>query len=164
MKTREESEERAGSTFPGPTAIRRRVLLAKIHIAAKELGISAADYRALLMGRFGVPSAADLSIEEMERFLEHFVGRGWRPSRRDPRRASLAARRRRRQAFALQARAREILSQLEDSDERRLQGLCEKICGSKDLASCRDIGKLRRILAVLAGIRKGESSCGNTIH
>ena len=164
MKTREESEERVGSMFPGPTGTRRRALLAKIHIAAKELGISAADYRALLMGRFGVPSAGNLSTREMERLLQHFVGRGWRPKGRSDRGASFAARRRRRQVFALQFRAREILSQLEDSDERRLQGLCEKICGSKDLASCRDIGKLRRILAVLAGIRKGESSCGNTIH
>ena len=61
MKTGQESDERVGSMAAGPAGARRRALLAKVHIAAKELGISPADYRALLMGRFGVPSAGDLS-------------------------------------------------------------------------------------------------------
>jgi len=164
MKIREGSEQRGGSMVPGPTGTRRRALLAKIHIAAKELALSKVDYRALLMSEFGVPSAADLSTEEMERLLEHFIARGWRPTRWVAPSTVPSGRQGRGQAFALQARARQILSQLEDNDERRLQGLCEKICGSKDLASCRDVGKLRRILAVLAGIREGESSPGQTLH
>ena len=154
MKTRQESDERMGSMVPGAAGARRRTLLAKVHIAAKELGLPPADYRALLMGRFGVPSAGDLSTRDMEKLLDHFVGCGWRP---EGRRASLAAMRKR-QIFALQARARQIFSQLEDRDERRLHGLCEKICGTNDLASCRDAAKLRRILAVLAGIKKREST------
>jgi len=164
MKTREEREGRAGRAALGPTGSRRRALLAKVHIAKKELRMSAPDYRALLMGEFGVPSATELSTKEMERLLEHFVGRGWRPKVRNDRGPSSLVRRRRWQVFALQSRAREILSRLEDRDERRLQGVCEKICGTKDLASCRDIGKLRRILAVLDGIRKHEPSPGSTLH
>jgi hypothetical protein len=153
------------TSLPSPDpGSRRRALLAKIHIAKKELRMSSPDYRALLMGGFGVPSATELPMKEMERLLEHFVRRGWRPKPRSDRVASLSVRRRRRQVFALQARAREILSQLEDRNERRLQGLCEKICGSRDLASCRDVGKLRRILAVLVGIRKRESSPASTLH
>jgi hypothetical protein len=163
MKTGQENDERAGSVVPGPAGARRRTLLAKVHIATKELGLPPADYRALLMGRFGVPSAGDLSTRDMERLLDHFVGCGWRPERRRERRASLAAMRKR-QIFALQARARQIFSQLEDRDERRLQGLCEKICGTNDLASCRDAAKLRRILAVLAGIKKRESRPPSTLH
>lgn len=155
----------APTALPDPDpGSRRRALLAKIHIAKKELRISAPDYRALLMGEFGVPSATELSTREMERLLAHFVGRGWRPKVRSDRGASLAVRRRGRQIFALQARTRELHSQLEDEDERRLQGLCEKICGTKDLVSCRDIGKLRQILAVLEGIRKRESSPASTLH
>ena len=164
MKRREENEKGPDVIVPGPTGARRRTLLAKIHIASKDLGISDSDYRGLLAREFGVHSAADLSTDEMERLLGHFAARGWRPIRSNPRRASPAAGRPGKQAFALQARVREALSQLEDSDERRLHGLCEKICGSKDLASCRDIEKLRRVLAVLAGIRKSESNHGQTLH
>ena len=155
---------RPGATVPGPAGIRRRTLLAKVHIATKDLGISESDYRGLLNREFGVHSAADLSTDEMERLLGHFAARGWRPMRGGPRKTSPASRRRRKQASALQARARKIFSQLEDSDERRLRGLCEKICGSKDLVSCWDIEKLRRILAVLTGIKKSESNQGKTLH
>jgi len=164
MRTREKSEQPAVGRSPVPERARRRARLAKIHIAAKELGISEEDYRALLADRFGVSSAARLSTDEMERLLEHFSGRGWRPKSRAEARAMLAARRKRQQVFALQSRAREILSRLEDGDERRLEGLCEKICGRRDLASCRDAEKLRRLLAVLEGIRKSESSAGHTVH
>ncbi len=165
MKVREESDKRAGALPPGALGLRRRAaLLAKIHIAAKDLGIPAADYRALLMGEFGVPSAADLSLEQMERLVEYFARRGWRPRGRGDRGASLAARRRSRRVFALQSRAREMFSRLEDSDERRLRGLCEKICGSPDLASCRDPEKLRRILAVLGRLGRRESGSGRFLH
>jgi hypothetical protein len=139
-------------------------MLAKIHIARKELRMAAADYRALLMGEFGVPSATGLSTSDMERLLDHFAGLGWRPTVRTGRGLSPAARRKRRRIFALQSRAREILSRLEDRDERRLEGLCEKICGTRDLASCRDIGKLQRILAVLEGIRRRESGRNTALH
>ncbi len=164
MKTREETEVRDTPTVPDSDRARRRALLAKVHIAARELRISPADYRALLMGEFGVPSASALSIGEIEILLEHFVGRGWRPEDRRNRRAHIAAMRRQKQIFALQARVRQIFSQLEDSDERRLQGLCEKICDTRDLTSCRDPGKLRRILAVLSSIKKRESSVSSSLH
>jgi hypothetical protein len=164
MRTREKSEEPAGGSSPVPERVRRRARLAMIHIAAKELGISEEDYRTLLADRFGVSSAARLSTDEMERLLEHFSGCGWRPKGRAERRAILAARRKRKQVVALQSRAREILTRLEDSDERRLEGLCEKICGRRDLSSCRDVEKLRRLLAVLGGIRESESSAGHTVH
>jgi hypothetical protein len=157
-------EQKIERTQPPVRDARRRVLLAKIHIAVKELGMSDGEYRTLLRDRFGVSSAARLSTEEMETLLDRFVRRGWRPKGRAGGGAAPAARRRRRQVFALQSRARRILSQLDDGDERRLQGLCEKICGSGDLASCRDVKKLRRILAVLEGIRKSETGHAPTIH
>lgn len=164
MNSREENELKSGSKAPGPTRVPRRKLLAKIHIAVKDMGMPAADYRALLMGEFGVPSASNLPTEKMERLLEELVARGWRPKRGAPGPARSAAGRRRRQAFALQSRARELLAQLEDSDECRLQGLAEKICGSRDLSSCRDTEKLRRLLAALAGIRRRETGPGCTLH
>lgn len=162
MNPREGRNKQPRSTVP--ESARRRALLAKVHIAAKELGISPADYRAHLMGEFGVPSASSLSIGDMERLLEHFVGLGWQPEGRNQVRAALAAMRRRKQIFALQARVRETFSQLEDRNERRLKGLCEKICGTDDLPSCRDPGKLKKILAVLSGIKKRESNASCAIH
>jgi phage gp16-like protein len=164
VKTREQSERKGNPECSGSAGPRRRALLAKIHIAAKELGMRAADYRALLMGEFGMPSAADLSVEEMERLVEHLAARGWRPLPGPPGRFGPSVSKRRKQAFALQARARQVFSQLYDTDGRRLEGLCEKICGRKDLSSCLDIVKLRRLLAVLEGIRRSESRAGCTLH
>jgi phage gp16-like protein len=164
MKTREQSDRKGSPPSPDPVGPRRRALLAKIHIAAKQLGMRAADYRALLMGEFGIPSAGDLSVEEMERLVEHLAARGWRPLQGPRARFGPPLSKRRKQAFALQARARQVFSRLEDCDERRLEGLCEKICGRKDLSSCLDIVKLRRLLAVLEGIRRSESVGGRTLH
>jgi phage gp16-like protein len=53
--------------------------LAKIHIAAKDLGLAEDDYRALLYSRYKVRSAADLSQRRAWDLLEHFRALGWRP-------------------------------------------------------------------------------------
>jgi hypothetical protein len=170
-KERDQRMKTCEGNPPGPAprdsredVVRRRGLLAKIHIAAKDLAISEPDYRGLLAREFGVRSAADLSTNEMERLLARFTARGWRPTRGSTRAAWLAERQRRRQAFALQVRAREIFSQLEDSDERRLRGLCEKICDVGDLALCGDVAKLKRLLAVLKHIRRSEEEGRGTLH
>ncbi|MEM7399290.1 MAG: regulatory protein GemA [Pseudomonadota bacterium] len=59
---------------------RRNAELAKIHIAKKQLGLSDADYRALLMSIANVDSAADLDAAGRAHLLDHFQDLGFKPS------------------------------------------------------------------------------------
>lgn len=56
----------------------RRGLLAKVHIARKDLGLSEEEYRATLRELFGTESAAQLSEGQLGELVEHFLHRGWR--------------------------------------------------------------------------------------
>lgn len=56
----------------------RRPLLAKVHIARKDLGLSEEDYRSTLRELFGVASAAQLTDAQLAELLAHFLRRGWR--------------------------------------------------------------------------------------
>lgn len=69
----------------------RQSMLAKIHLAVKQLGLDDETYRALLVNLFGAhdkkraakwaagkPSAADLRAAELGQLVEHFFDRGFR--------------------------------------------------------------------------------------
>lgn len=58
----------------------RKQLLARVHIAKKELGICDEDYRAILAERFDVGSAADLTVPQLSQLVEHFRALGWKAS------------------------------------------------------------------------------------
>ena len=66
--------------MPG-VAEKRRSLLARVHIAAKEMGLDEETYRDLLERETGQRSAAGLSDGQLERVLAGFRRRGWRPGR-----------------------------------------------------------------------------------
>lgn len=53
--------------------------LAKIHIAKKELGLSADDYTALLRAVCQVDSASKLDVAGRAKLLAHFRKIGWKP-------------------------------------------------------------------------------------
>jgi phage gp16-like protein len=57
----------------------RRAMIAKIHLAKKELGFDETDYRALLSRVTGKASAADLTIGELGRVLDELALLGWSP-------------------------------------------------------------------------------------
>lgn len=57
---------------------RRRGLLAKVHLARKELGLIEDDYRQILLDETGKASAGDCSEAELIRVVERFKGRGWK--------------------------------------------------------------------------------------
>ena len=61
--------------------------LAKIHIAAKELGLDDAAYREMLWAVARVRTAADLDAGGRRAVLEHLRSRGWQAMRRPDRRA-----------------------------------------------------------------------------
>jgi phage gp16-like protein len=54
----------------------RRTLLAKIHIAKKDLGLNDDAYRAVLAAN-GVESSKDLDTKGLEKLITHFEKLGW---------------------------------------------------------------------------------------
>ena len=72
---------------------RRRALLARLHIARKELALDEDTYRAALQRIAGASSARDLSDEAIERVLAEFRRRGWRPGKARGGRSARRARR-----------------------------------------------------------------------
>ena len=56
-----------------------RKLLAKIHIARKDMRLEEEDYRAILERLTGKRSAADLSVPQLEAVLDHLASLGWKP-------------------------------------------------------------------------------------
>ncbi len=55
----------------------RRGLLAKVHIAKKQLAMNDAQYRNLLEDRYGVDSAGALSVAQLEDLVLHMGKVGW---------------------------------------------------------------------------------------
>ena len=58
----------------------RKGLLARVHIAPKELGMKCSEYRAALE-RFGVASAGDLGLNGLIDLDQYFQDLGWEPKK-----------------------------------------------------------------------------------
>ena len=127
----------------------RRALLAKVHIAKKELDIEEDDYRDLLEGEYGVRSAADMSNLALRHLVSLFKEKGWQP------RTKKGKHKGGEQVEALRKRAREMAGQLEDGD-KRLRGLVKKVCGVEDLEWCGEAVRLKQLLAWLNTICEKE--------
>lgn len=63
------------------SAQQRRVLIAKVKLAQKELGLVEDDYRAMLVRVTGRLSAADCSIPELTRMVEEMKSKGFKLKR-----------------------------------------------------------------------------------
>ena len=63
-------------------AEKRRSLLARVHIAAKELGLDEETYRTVLDRCAGVSSAAEATDAQLDLVLAEFRRLGWKPRRR----------------------------------------------------------------------------------
>lgn len=55
----------------------RQNMLAKVHLAKKDLGLSDADYRHVLEINFRASSAGHLSDRQLGELLDHFKSKGW---------------------------------------------------------------------------------------
>lgn len=66
----------------------RKALLAKIHVAKKQLGLTEEEYRALLDGHFGAASAADLGLTDLKRLVLVMADYGFKPSKGHARRGA----------------------------------------------------------------------------
>ena len=122
-----------------PQVEQRRGLLAKVHIAIKELCLPEDDYRALLDREFGKRSAAKLTIIELQYLVFWFEEHGWRPKRENNKGTQIRA---------LQARAYAVAAGL-DNGARRLRGLTWSMCGVESIDWCRDVRLLKRVVATL---------------
>lgn len=127
---------------------RRNALLAKVHIAKKELGIEDADYRAILKREFGKYSAKDLTELELGYLVDYFREHGWQ----NPKRKAQSD-----QCEILRARAWELAGKIENG-RVRLKGLTKKILKVDRLEWARDVGRLKRLLAVLENIKREEEA------
>ena len=126
---------------------RRNALLAKVHIAKKELAIEDDDYRAILKREFRKHSAKQLTEMELGFLIDYFREKGWTPANGQRTTDN------QQQYEILRARAWELAGKIENGD-RRMKGLAKKILGVDRLEWCRDVGRLKRLLAVLENIKR----------
>ena len=78
----------AGRKRGTEAAEQHKALLAKIHVAKKQLGLTEDEYRALLDGHFGAASAADLGLTDLKRLVLVMADYGFKPSKGHARRGA----------------------------------------------------------------------------
>jgi len=126
----------------------RNGLLAKIHIAKKDLCLDEEIYREVLKGKpWCVKSAGDLTLQGLEALVRHLKSLGWQESPVTGEKES--------QVESLHERIVELAARM-GNGEKRANGLCKAICGVERLEWCRDVGKLKRILAIIEKICRGN--------
>lgn len=62
-----------------PAAKDRRLMIAKIHVAKKEMGLTEDDYRAMLITATGKASSANCSLSELRAMVEAMKAKGFKP-------------------------------------------------------------------------------------
>lgn len=128
---------------------KRNALLAKVHIAKKDLGLLDDDYRDILSREFGVSSASKLNDRELGSLVDYFQSKGWRRQAPSAKRQAKG----RTQTQALKEKAERVLAEaVDDGRVRYPRGLVRKVCGVDDVRFCKDAGRLKRLLAVLERI------------
>lgn len=68
-----------------PSQQHRRSMLAKIHVARKELNIVEDDYRQILLDQTGLLSAKDCTDAQLHKVLDALKAKGFKPKSRSPR-------------------------------------------------------------------------------
>ena len=71
-----------GRTRPGTRMQSRRAMLAKVHIAKKDLGLDDDTYRDVLGSVTGKRSSGDMTVPELDSVLARFRRLGWAPHRK----------------------------------------------------------------------------------
>jgi hypothetical protein len=131
-------------------AKQRRGLLAKIHVAKKQMGLNAGEYEMILKS-FKVCTAADMTLVQLENMVKLLKHYGFKPCKSRNFREEQSPE----QFAALRRRCVDLAKEIPNG-EKRLAGLALKICGVSTLTWCKDAGKLERLLAVLGKIKEPE--------
>lgn len=137
-------------------AAQRRGLLAMVHIAKKDLGLNEGEYE-MVLRPFKAASSGELTIAQLERLIDYFKTLGWKPVRSLRKKRSAGDQPR---LEALRGRCVETARTLGEGWEKRLAGLAAKICGTGQLAWCKDAATLERLLAVLGKIKEEDHESG----
>ena len=129
---------------------RRHKLLALVHIAIKEIPLRDDEYRDVI-AYWGVRSATDMSIPQLEELVQYFESLGFKKKAADPGDpgAGMA------QIKALQERIREEAKKLNNGAER-LKGLVKTIAKEDELKFCRNTKKLKQVLKVIRLLQDRE--------
>ena len=140
----------------------RKGLLAKVHIAYKEIGYDEYIYKEILSVRYGKGSARDMSVAELEDLVAYFKHLGWKQkSSKLKAQSSKRNERRKYQTEQLRERAWALAEEIENG-AKRLAGLAKKICGAERIEWCHEVPKLKRVLAVLEKIKgRGQGAEGS---
>jgi len=146
----------------------RRALLAKVHIAIKDLGIYDCDYRDILQREYGVKSAKRLSNKELVNLIGYFEQKGWQPKRLtigdrrlgiENQQSTISNQQSMYQVIALRKRAQDLIRELGPRTGSGLvhhpEGLARKVLRVDRIEWCRDAARLTRLLAILERIRGG---------
>lgn len=137
----------------------RKALLAKIHIAIKQLDIDDEDYRDIVQAQFGVRSSKSLSYKNLEKLVRYFVSRGFKPVVR----GEGVRREAHTQVDALKEKAQGKLEQaVDDGFVHSPRGLVKKICDVEDLKWCGDAVRLKKLLATIKSIEQNAKGKGGS--
>jgi len=141
-----------GKKSPNRLQQQRNGLLALVHIAKKDLGLTDDEYHACVTA-LGAGSAGALSIPELERLMKHFKKMGFvkKPAAKGSKRWKFNQG----QVTALQDRIRSVAKDMENG-EARMTGLVKAKCDVDDLRFCRDVRKLKQVLRILTLIKEKE--------
>lgn len=111
-----------------PVDRRRRAMLAKIHVAKKQLGLAEDDYRQILLDTTGRSSAGDCTEAELERALKRLEAQGFKPLPKSP--AASPASRPAQHPMARKARALWIslhhLNAVQNASEQALEAFAKR--------------------------------------
>jgi len=134
--------------------LRRRSLLACVHIAKKDLGLRDEEYEAVLRG-FGVESSAHLPLPELRRLVKYLKFLGWKPRHRPAPEEKVVK--------ALRERVRAEIALVAEG-EARLAGVARKVLGVDSWLWINEAAKLMRLLAILRRMRRERElkSCNGT--
>jgi phage gp16-like protein len=134
-----------------PTDRRRRSMLAKIHVAKKQLALAEDDYRQIMLEETGRSSAGDCTEAELERALKRLEAQGFKPLPKNP--ASNPATRPAQHPMARKARALWIslhhLNAVQNASEQALEAFakrqlkCERLVWAKQSDAFRLIEALK---------------------
>ncbi|MCU0946789.1 MAG: regulatory protein GemA [Porphyrobacter sp.] len=136
----------ASATFaPDP---RRRAMIAKLHVAKKQLALAEDDYRQILFEETGHTSAADCDARGLEKVLKRLEAKGFRPL---PKKGVPGAAQ---HPMARKARALWIslyhLGAVRNSSERALEAFAQRQLGCERLVWAKQSDAFRLIEALKA--------------
>lgn len=125
----------------------RTTLLAKIHVAKRDMALSEEVYRDILQTRHGVQSAASLSLAQMKSLIQHFKRLGWqtnsKPDRRPGTKPGSPVEGKRALLSKIEAQLAEVEKPWAYAD-----GIARRVCKVDLVAWCTP-AQLRKIVAAL---------------